>query len=118
MKYVYYALIIAVVIELALMTIKGIRGPSKNLWAGGNGCNLIGGKKREPCCTPHDHAYKQGGWIGARWDADAALFSCIWGQGASGKFIAPVMWVGARYGGPFAYQYGKHRDIPIEVIKE
>ena len=117
MKYVYYAIFAMVLLETVFFIVKGIRGPSKNPWAGGNGCNGIRIKRYDTtCCTAHDHAYKQGGWIGARFDADADLLACVWKQDKLGKLAGPYMFLGARYGS-FAFQYGKHRDIPIEVIK-
>ena len=120
MKYVYYALIVIVLMEFLAMGIKGgIIGQNNKPWQGGNGCNLIGGKGRLPCCTPHDHAYKEGGWIGRRWDADAKLFSCMWKQGGWNYLLAPAMFVGVRAVGMWTFQWGKWREISYPIaVKE
>lgn len=110
--WVLYILIGLLLIEPVFMVIKGIRGPSKNEWAGGNGCNFVkwfGFKS--PCCIAHDKAYKEGGWVIARMGADWDLFTCVAKQGVTGAILAIPIFVFVRIFGPIAFQYGKKREI-------
>jgi len=79
------------------------------VWKGGNGCNLIGGGANEKaCCVEHDFSYRTGGGERQRWQADSELFKCIWKRN---KFLAPIVFVGARVGGLFAFHWGKRRKL-------
>src|SRR5687768_11296116 len=61
------------------------------------------------CCTFHDKAYREGGWAIARLKADIELFKCI----ASNKnlFAATLYFIGVRFAGMYAFQYGKKREL-------
>lgn len=121
MKYVYYAIFIAVLLDVGVGIVKGIRGPSKNPWGHGNGCNVVSKKiaeRYDVCCTAHDKNYKEGGWFGSRWDADAELTNCVFSHDKLGKVMSPLFFVGTRYGGPFAFQYGKKRELPPDEVKQ
>jgi hypothetical protein len=113
MKYVYIALIALVLLEPAMMGVRKVFGRNNQTWEGGNGCNFVKyfGYK-SPCCTPHDHAYKEGGWWVARWNSDVDLFKCVWHSGKLGKVMAPLMFVAARIIGPISFQYGPKREVP------
>lgn len=77
-----------------------------------NGCNMVPEGNWGECCQIHDKNYREGGWAIARWKADVALFKCI----ASNKnlFAATLYFIGVRFGGMFAFQYGKKRELLME----
>jgi len=121
--FIYYAIFIAVLLDVGVGIVKGIRGMSKNPWGGGNGCNFVPQKvaaRYDACCAIHDRDYKEGGWFGSRFDADADLTTCVFKHDTLGKFVwSPLFFIGARYGGPFAFQYGKQKkieDIPESSV--
>lgn len=93
------------------VVIKGIRGPSKNPWVAGNGCNFVKwfGFKSD-CCTAHDKAYKQGGWVIARLKADLKLTWCV-RHSLFGLILAVPMFVFVFLFGGWAFQYGKKREV-------
>jgi len=84
-------------------------------WTGGNGCNLfVGGSAEKVCCQNHDYAYRTGGGMRQRWQADSNLFKCVWRRN---KILAPFVFVGANVGGLVAWHYGKRRDLgPIRPL--
>ena len=76
-----------------------------------DGCSLFPDCDYRDCCVEHDKAYYFGGSWTKRWRADKKLFKCVAGKkGFQHKFIAPVMWLGVRFGGvswlPTSFRWG------------
>lgn len=107
--YLYFVLSEPIAILLRRLVI----GQNTKPWQGGNGCNFVKlfGMK-SPCCKEHDRAYKQGGWFFARIDADWKLFKCVARGGIFAKIFSPLVFVGARLGGMWSFQYGPKQNVP------
>lgn len=77
-----------------------------------NGCNATPEGNWGECCTVHDKNYREGGWAIARLKADIELMKCI---GSNGNWFAAILYfLGVRFGGQYAFQYGKKRELIFE----
>lgn len=89
---------------------------SRKKWGGkvfkSSGCSMVPEGNWGECCYSHDVAYRRGGWAIARLKADIELFKCIWSN--KNPFAAVLYFVGVRFGGQFAFQYGKKREMIFE----
>lgn len=111
-----WLLIIPIYLVVAEIIAAAIR--SRKVWGGivfkSNGCSglFIPEGNWGECCYEHDANYRRGGWAIARLKADVALFKCI----ASNKnlFAATLYFIGVRFAGMFAFQYGKKRELILE----
>ena len=74
-----------------------------------SGCNVVPEGNWGECCVEHDKAYRTGGWAVARLKADCALFMCVLRN--RNPFAAVLYFVGVRFAGMWAFQYGKKREL-------
>lgn len=91
-----------------------IRGRRK--WGGevfhSNGCNYLPDGNWQESCVEHDKKYREGGWAIARLKADVGLLKGIWANG--NPFAAILYFIGVRFGGMWAFQFGKKRELIMQ----
>ncbi len=78
-----------------------------------DGCTFFPDGNYRDCCVEHDKAYYFGGSLKERRAADDKLCECVKAkEGKYSKLIAPVMWLGVRFGAvsflptPFRWGFG------------
>lgn len=113
MKWLWAIPIYLVVAEIVAAAIR-----SRKQWGGivfkSNGCSglFIPNGNWGEACVEHDKRYREGGWAIARLKADFQLFIGI----ARNKnlFAATLYFIGVRFAGMWAYQWGKKRELIME----
>ena len=76
-----------------------------------NGCNFTPEGNWGECCYWHDFDYQTGGWFLDRFKADYALAWCILFN--RNAFAAVLYFIGVRFGGMWAFRFGKKRDLRV-----
>jgi hypothetical protein len=74
-----------------------------------NGCNFVPEGNWGECCYRHDFDYQTGGWFLARLIADVRLSRCVLQN--KNLFAAVIYFIGVRFGGMWAFHYGKKKDL-------